>query len=642
VKQEEEARAADSVLHPDNSNMKAQAQPRAAVSLSIVIRSLQVNLLPMGGSKTFKDVPVSLEDKSVHILHPGYKYRIQIRKASEVRTSSTSTTATSPNIVVIRFDGRQFVFRHDLETANQYEQRQFVEFVRRVQSCFEKSRDARLQQFQAFLETSSSPSSSRGGVAGGRGVHQQFHRGKQLPRRRVFGSKKVSLSTYRVATSAPPAAPRTPRYEERLSDDEMEQDEHPGSDQTMLEDTTDPDAEANDEKLSSQAEVALHRPEKEQKRHPDGTWGGDARISKRHTKTKKTAFMDSDYDESSDEDTFRRPPTLTTPATQRVVSPTTSRSFTEENCQLKVEPLDKSQRPITKFFRPKSATTHSSQQMRSASLSSPFPISASTPSRLPQSAARLVKSAKSTIQQDSWLRTSPARFDPSEERRQGLFGSPRPTNLQLLNERDRYENGQNDPVPESTNPRIDLFSPRVLKRPKLQPLDLSRTYLAPRHRSPFTPSFGDQAGAVEANFTVSPKSRFRGIQNLGNTCYCASSLQMLCSAFDFIKAVDGRGGRLTQSVVHVAKELQHGLTFNAPVDPREVKDAMDARTDRFAGYEQRDAHEFMGELVDAIHEELEQEQKQPESGHIPERLPTDDFRMTVHKSLKCESCGYDR
>jgi ubiquitin C-terminal hydrolase len=92
----------------------------------------------------------------------------------------------------------------------------------------------------------------------------------------------------------------------------------------------------------------------------------------------------------------------------------------------------------------------------------------------------------------------------------------------------------------------------------------------------------------------------------------------------------------------MAEELQLDSPFASPVDPREVKDAMDARTDRFAGYEQRDAHEFMGELVDAIHEELQLDQMQSETDLSQVRLPTDDFRMTVHKILKCESCGYDR
>jgi uncharacterized UBP type Zn finger protein len=72
---------------------------------------------------------------------------------------------------------------------------------------------------------------------------------------------------------------------------------------------------------------------------------------------------------------------------------------------------------------------------------------------------------------------------------------------------------------------------------------------------------------------------------------------------------------------------------------------MDAITDRFAGYEQRDAHEFMGELVDRVHDELEEEQKKRNTAddrRASGRLPTDDFRMTVQKVLKCESCGYER
>jgi ubiquitin C-terminal hydrolase len=125
---------------------------------------------------------------------------------------------------------------------------------------------------------------------------------------------------------------------------------------------------------------------------------------------------------------------------------------------------------------------------------------------------------------------------------------------------------------------------------------------------------------------------------------------MLFTAFDFVNAIKGRGGRLTHSVAKVAQELleeqpQESTELRkVPVDPREVKEAMDAKTDKFAGYEQRDAHEFLGDLIDYIHEELEEEQKQSSiSGNDEDqRLPTDDFRMTVQKVLKCESCGYSR
>merc|ERR1712194_378840 len=41
-----------------------------------------------------------------------------------------------------------------------------------------------------------------------------------------------------------------------------------------------------------------------------------------------------------------------------------------------------------------------------------------------------------------------------------------------------------------------------------------------------------------------------------------------------------------------------------PVNPPVLKQAMDQASEKFIGYEQRDAHEFISDLIDMIHEEL--------------------------------------
>ena len=48
----------------------------------------------------------------------------------------------------------------------------------------------------------------------------------------------------------------------------------------------------------------------------------------------------------------------------------------------------------------------------------------------------------------------------------------------------------------------------------------------------------------------------------------------------------------------------HGYRSRA-ADPTALKRQMDAITDKFAGYLQRDAHEFFADLVDCLHDELE-------------------------------------
>jgi ubiquitin C-terminal hydrolase len=149
-------------------------------------------------------------------------------------------------------------------------------------------------------------------------------------------------------------------------------------------------------------------------------------------------------------------------------------------------------------------------------------------------------------------------------------------------------------------------------------------------------------------------SLFRGLRNLGNTCYLNASLQMLGTLTSFTALLKERGGgKLTRSIVSVSQKLAN-KTDRIAVDPRDVKAAMDEKTDKFVGFEQRDAHEFISDLVDNIHEELQGKDKptEPEGTDAnanddvgmtsDDALPTDDFCLTVQVCLKCNSCGYSR
>jgi ubiquitin C-terminal hydrolase len=105
---------------------------------------------------------------------------------------------------------------------------------------------------------------------------------------------------------------------------------------------------------------------------------------------------------------------------------------------------------------------------------------------------------------------------------------------------------------------------------------------------------------------------------------------------------------LTRAVLKVAWDAnigtpQQGMVKSSglrSVDPRDVKEAIDVLTDKFAGYEQRDAHEFASTLIDYIHDELVKVTK--DRNHVG-TLPTDAFfKLDVKVCLTCDSCKYTR
>jgi len=168
-------------------------------------------------------------------------------------------------------------------------------------------------------------------------------------------------------------------------------------------------------------------------------------------------------------------------------------------------------------------------------------------------------------------------------------------------------------------------------------------------------------------------NKWRGLRNDGNSCYVNSSLQQLFSVPKFMQSISSRrnGHELAATLSDLYADLlgksagESSIRRNNAGSARGVKKVMDRLTDRFHGCQQRDAHEFLGEVIDQIHEELsppstgnEQEgseskqdgtgdksespRKEEDSG-AREIEPTDEFfRWNVQVCLKCKSCGYSR
>eukprot|EP00978_Attheya_sp_CCMP212_P013016 scaffold32479_cov44-Attheya_sp.AAC.3 len=190
-----------------------------------------------------------------------------------------------------------------------------------------------------------------------------------------------------------------------------------------------------------------------------------------------------------------------------------------------------------------------------------------------------------------------------------------------------------------------------------------------------------------------------GLRNLGNTCYLNSSLQMLFGLPGFVDrlhtvykeslsssnngSAEKQDGIIAKSVtllggvVSVARAIgvlpkenkrknaddaQETPVVTVAGDPRCIKKAMDSATDKFIGYEQRDAHEFVSDLLDLLHDNMTVEKGSKETDENSEidqsketneevkeskaKLtppPTDEyFRLDVRVCLTCDTCGYKR
>ena len=118
---------------------------------------------------------------------------------------------------------------------------------------------------------------------------------------------------------------------------------------------------------------------------------------------------------------------------------------------------------------------------------------------------------------------------------------------------------------------------------------------------------------------------YKGITNLGNTCYMASALQMLGSIpsltdrlvaqneisplmdttklrVAFRSVMEQLNERHTSSQNDNRMDHQHMNHDDDtdPISPQTLKDAMDERTTLFVGYRQHDAHEFITTLLDVL------------------------------------------
>lgn len=384
---------------------------------------------------------------------------------------------------------------------------------------------------------------------------------------------------------------------------------------------------------------------------------GDETQREKHTGTKRRLQRKGQaHDEDSDDDVFDGS-ALTTPVAQRVVSPANA---TPQQSEAPADPvpLKKGNATITRFFGPANGakTTVKTKTQRAV-----------TPTKTGTTLSLSVTPTRRPLKRDTEWLTSPRSTPRSKQARSCFFNdddnsdiesisaTPPPKNIRsgLFSDKKRTTDDR-DSI-ESTPPKHGLKQFNV-KLPPKQPRRAFQSQATPLRASPKR-SLADSALAFSScspkrpiinpykakpREDAVPRYPFPGLRNLGNTCYLNSSLQMLYSVPTFVDSLAGKGGNLAKSIVSVWADLKDMSSLRA-TDPTAVKKAMDAVTDKFVGYEQRDAHEFLSDLVDRVHDELEEGRKESGATEDASPLPTDEFfRMNVQVCLTCDSCGYAR
>ncbi|XP_013839942.2 ubiquitin carboxyl-terminal hydrolase 37 isoform X3 [Sus scrofa] len=159
----------------------------------------------------------------------------------------------------------------------------------------------------------------------------------------------------------------------------------------------------------------------------------------------------------------------------------------------------------------------------------------------------------------------------------------------------------------------------------------------------------------------SHQQQLQGFSNLGNTCYMNAILQSLFSLQSFANDLLKQGipwkkiplNALIRRFAHllVKKDICNSETKKDLL--KKVKNAISATAERFSGYMQNDAHEFLSQCLDQLKEDMEKLNKTWKTEPVPGEENSPDVTATrvytcpvitnlefeVQHSIICKACG---
>jgi len=131
-----------------------------------------------------------------------------------------------------------------------------------------------------------------------------------------------------------------------------------------------------------------------------------------------------------------------------------------------------------------------------------------------------------------------------------------------------------------------------------------------------------------------------GLQNLGNTCYLNSAIQMLASSDKFIEALESQIPPSLSSEDDIDDEKKNKYTTKLKlrdefltlvkalrtetVNPKTFKETIDELSSLFVGYRQQDSHEFLTTVLELLDESYKPPSQKREDKEVKEVENNDD------------------
>lgn len=197
-----------------------------------------------------------------------------------------------------------------------------------------------------------------------------------------------------------------------------------------------------------------------------------------------------------------------------------------------------------------------------------------------------------------------------------------------------------------------------------------RSLVLPNHSTPFkkvrpTLDYGGW-NKPRPSVLAQPQPPLQGFSNLGNTCYMNAILQSLFSLPSFSNDLLKQGIPWKRVPINALLRRFAHLLAKKDISPpevkkdllRRVKNAISSTAERFSGYMQNDAHEFLSQCLDQLKEDVEKINKswknepsawdEPQSTRLADEVDTSriytcpvtvNMEFEVQHTITCKSCG---